>query len=110
VLDKRTVINTVERYADIVAKEFSPAAVVLYGSYAEGNPHDDSDIDVAVIFNGFKGDWLKVSSSLWRLRREISFDIEPILLDSTQDKSGFVANIFKTGQVIYQIQQTSEVL
>jgi predicted nucleotidyltransferase len=101
-LDKGAVINTVERYADLVTKEFSPAAVVLYGSYAQGNAHEDSDIDVAVIFNGFKGDWLKTSSSLWRLRREISFDIEPILLDSTQDKSGFVANIFKTGQVIYQ--------
>ncbi|MDR3263216.1 MAG: nucleotidyltransferase domain-containing protein [Clostridiales bacterium] len=101
-LDKETVINTVERYAGLVAKEFAPAAVVLYGSYAKGNADDDSDIDVAVIFNGFKGDWLKTASSLWRLRRGISFDIEPILLDSTQDKSGFVANIFKTGQVIYR--------
>ena len=101
-LDKGTVISTVERYADIVAKELSPAAVVLYGSYAKGNAHEDSDIDVAVIFNGFQGDWLKASSCLWRLRRGISYDIEPILLDSTQDKSGFVANIFKTGQVIYQ--------
>ncbi|MDR1183955.1 MAG: nucleotidyltransferase domain-containing protein [Coriobacteriales bacterium] len=101
-LDKGAVINTVECYADIVAKELSPAAVVLYGSYAKGNAHEDSDIDVAVIFDGFKGDWLKTSSHLWRLRRGISYDIEPILLDSTQDKSGFVANIFKTGQVIYQ--------
>jgi predicted nucleotidyltransferase len=102
VLDKGTVIKTVERYADIVTRELSPAAVVLYGSYAKGNAHEDSDIDVAVIFDGFKGDWLKASSYLWRLRRGISYDIEPILLDSTQDKSGFVANIFKTGQVIYQ--------
>jgi len=38
---------------------------------------------------------------LWRLRRNISFDIEPILLDSTEDKSGFVKNIHKTGQIIY---------
>jgi predicted nucleotidyltransferase len=93
-LDKRTVINTVERYADRVAEELAPAAVVLYGSYAKGNAHEDSDIDVAVIFNGFNGDWLKASSCLWRLRRGISYDIEPILLDSTQDKSGFVASIF----------------
>jgi predicted nucleotidyltransferase len=103
VLDKGTVINAVERYADIVARELSPAAIVLYGSYAKGNAHEDSDIDVAVIFNGFKGDWLKASSYLWRLRREISYDIEPVLLDSTQDKSGFVANIFKTGQVIWAV-------
>ena len=101
-LDKESVVNTVKNYADIVIREFSPAAIVLYGSYAKGNAHEDSDIDVAVIFDGFTGDWLEAHSKLWRLRRNISFDIEPIMLDSTEDKSGFVQNIFKTGQIIYQ--------
>ena len=101
-LDKETVINTVQQYAEIVTKEISPAAIVLYGSYAKGNPHEDSDIDVAVIFDGFTGDWLETSSRLWHLTWNISTYIEPILLDSTQDKSGFVKNIYKTGQVIYK--------
>ena len=101
-LDQRTVRSTVERYADRVRQELSPSAVVLYGSYAKGNAHEDSDIDVAVVFNGFTGDWLKTSTRLWRMTEDISFDIEPVLLDSTKDRSGFVADIFKTGQVIYQ--------
>ncbi len=101
-LDKGTVINTVTQYADAVTKEFSPAAIVLFGSYAKGEAHDESDIDVAVIFNGFSGDWLKASSLLWRLRRGISYDIEPHLLDTTNDKSGLVQHVFKTGQIIYQ--------
>jgi len=101
-LDKGTVIDTVKRYAEAVKNEFSPSAVVLYGSYANGRPHEDSDIDVAVVFNGFSGDWLKTSSRLWGLIENISFDIEPILLDSTEDKSGFVKHVFKTGQIIYQ--------
>ena len=100
-LDKETVIKAVEQYANLVAEEFSPEAVVLYGSYAKGNHHDDSDIDVAIIFNGFSGDWLEISNRLWYLRENISLYIEPILLDSTEDKSGFVKNIYKTGQVIY---------
>jgi len=101
-LDKRKVINTVEQYANAVKKEFSPFAVVLFGSYAKGNANKDSDIDVGVIFNGFDGDWLKASSRLWNLAYDISWDIEPHLLDTTQDKSGFVRHVFKTGQVIYQ--------
>ena len=100
-LDQRTVVSTVERYADRVRQEMSPSAVVLFGSYAKGNAHEESDIDVAVVFDGFTGDWLKTSSRLWRLRHDISFDIEPVLLDSTNDSSGFVADIFKTGQIIY---------
>jgi predicted nucleotidyltransferase len=100
-LDKEAVITAVKQYADIVIKELSPAAIVLYGSYAKDDAHADSDIDVAIIFNGFTGDWHKTSSMLWRLRRGISFDIEPILLDSTEDESGFVKNIYKTGEIIY---------
>jgi predicted nucleotidyltransferase len=102
VLDKKAVERAVSRYAEAVTRELSPAAIVLYGSYAKDTAHEDSDVDVAVIFDGFKGDWLKVSSSLWRLRRNISYDIEPILLDSQNDRSGFVANVYKTGQVIYR--------
>ena len=101
-LDQAAVVNTVKQYADVVTKELSPAAIVLYGSYAKGNPHEDSDIDVAVIFDNFTGDWLKTSSRLWKLTEDISFDIEPVLLDSTQDRSGFVQNIYATGRVIYK--------
>lgn len=101
-LDKGAVISTVAKYADVVTKQLSPDAIILFGSYAKGEANEDSDIDVAVVFNGFSGDWLKTLAVLWKLRRGISYDIEPHLLDTTDDKSGFVQHVFKTGQVIYQ--------
>ena len=101
-LDKGAVVSTVERYAEVVTKELSPSAVVLFGSHVNGNPHNDSDIDVGVVFNDFTGDWRATATQLWKLRRGVSFDIEPHLLDSANDQSGFVNHIFKTGQVIYQ--------
>ena len=103
-LDKATVINTVERYVDAVKREFSPYAVVLFGSCVNGGANDDSDIDIGVIFNGFSGDWMKTSLRLWHLAYDISWDIEPHMLDATQDDSGFVQHVFKTGQVIYKAQ------
>ena len=101
-LDKETAINTVKRYAEAVTKELSPSAIVMFGSYVNGDPHEDSDIDVGVIFSGFTGDWRQTAARLWRLRRGVSLDIEPHLLDSANDKSGFVKHIFMTGHVIYQ--------
>ena len=101
-LDKTTAIETARRYAESVKNEFSPSAVVLFGSYVNGTPNDDSDIDVGIIFNGFNGDWRKTSSRLWDIAYDISWDIEPHLLDSKNDKSGFVKHVFKTGQIIYQ--------
>ena len=101
-LDKGTVVNTVERYAEIVKKELSPSAVILFGSYINGNPHKDSDVDVGVVFDGFSGNWLETSAHLWKLCRDISLDIEPHLLDRKNDASGFVEHIFRTGQIIYE--------
>lgn len=100
-LDKATVIKTATQYAQAVAREIKPRAIVLYGSYAKGNARDDSDIDVAVVFDGFSGSVLDTSALLWKLRRGISDDIEPILLDTADDKSGFVSEVFKTGQILY---------
>ena len=101
-LDKGAVIDSVERYTEAVTKEFSPSAVVLFGSHVNGNPNEGSDIDVAVIFSGFSGDWLETSARLWGLKEDIDLDIEPHLLDSMEDKSGFVKHVLKTGQIIYQ--------
>jgi len=101
-LDKDTVIGTVQRYVEAVTKELSPSYVVLFGSYVNGVPQKDSDIDVGIVFNGFTGDWRQTAAKLWRLRRGISFDIEPHLLDSANDKSGFVKHVLKTGQIIYR--------
>jgi len=100
-MDRDTAINIADKYATVVVNELNPSAIFLYGSYANGNANAESDIDVAVIFDGFYGDWLKTSSQLWKLRRGISTSIEPILLDRTKDPSGFVEEIFKTGKVLY---------
>jgi predicted nucleotidyltransferase len=100
-LDKGAVLNTVARYAEAVKREFSPVAIIIFGSYINGTPNDDSDIDVGVVFNGFTGDYLKATRRLWRLRREISYDIEPHLLDTANDPSGFAGYILATGHVVY---------
>lgn len=101
IMDKTTAINNVKHYASEVQKVFHPNAIVLFGSYVKGNASEESDIDIAVIFNGFNGDFLETSAQLWHLTCDIDDRIEPILLDSTKDKSGFVNEILKTGQVIY---------
>ena len=100
-MDKAAVIKTARQYAQAVAGELKPSVILLYGSYAKNTADADSDIDVAVVFDGFQGDWLETSARLWKLRRNISDDIEPILLDRTQDKSGFIKEIFRTGEVLY---------
>ena len=102
-LDKATVREIATRYAEAVRTVLSPDAVILFGSYVNGNPHEWSDIDIAVVVNGFQGNWLETASMLCGLSWEVSLDIEPHLLDETCDRSGFVEHVIKTGEVIYSV-------
>jgi predicted nucleotidyltransferase len=101
-LDKSTVREIALKYTDEVTKVLKPSAVILFGSYVNGVPHENSDIDIAIIINNFQGDWLETASMLYGLSWDVSFDIEPHLLDETQDKSGFVAHVMRTGEVVYK--------
>ena len=75
--------------------------VILFGSYARGTATETSDIDVAVITNTAADDWLEASASLFRLRRDINLCIEPVLIEPSADRSGFLAEIRRTGELVY---------
>ena len=99
-MDRNTALLTATAYAAEVRKVLNPFTIIMFGSHAKDNATIDSDIDVAVIFDGYNGDWLKDSALLWKLTRRISTSIEPILLDRKQDPSGFVEEIFSTGEIL----------
>ena len=88
-MDKNKAIILLEKYKEEVLKEFTPKKVVLFGSYNNGNPSKDSDIDVGIIFDGFCGNAYQAIRRLWEIAYTISLDIEPHLLDTKNDKSGF---------------------
>ena len=39
----------IRRFARQVAERFRPDKIILFGSYAYGTPHEDSDVDILVI-------------------------------------------------------------
>jgi predicted nucleotidyltransferase len=101
-LDKNTARKIAKTYAVKVQNEYDVDKVVLFGSCVNGTPHEWSDIDIAVIINNFNGDWYKIEIELYRLRDNLSYDIEPHLLDENDDPSGFCEHVLKTGEIIYQ--------
>ena len=102
-LDKNEVRAIALKYTDKIRQSFNPKQVIIFGSYINGTPNADSDIDIAVIFDEVKGDWLETWGQLIRLRSGISFDIETHMLDETCNKSGFLNHIRETGEVIYGV-------
>ena len=96
-MDRNKAIELSKIYSTIVKNVYNPYKVVLYGSYFRNEQTKDSDIDIAVIFNGFSGDWLKTSGDLWRMTEKADTIIEPVLLDIQNDPSGFVQEVLRTG-------------
>ena len=100
-LDKARVREIATTYSNRVAQVYDPKQIILFGSYVNGNPHEYSDIDIAVVFDGYNGDKLETLTHLIKLRRGLSVDIEPHLLDEKKDKSGFLEHVKETGELIY---------
>jgi len=101
-LDKATARQIAESYASRVREEYNPKLVIMFGSYVRGNAHDESDIDIAVIFDKAPGEFLDTWKHLLKLRRGLSFDIETHLLDEAMSKCGFLDHIRSTGEVLYE--------
>src|SRR6059058_923896 len=42
-------LAAIRRFARLIAERFDPDKIILFGSYAYGKPHPDSDVDILVI-------------------------------------------------------------
>jgi len=96
-MGKKEAIEIAGKYKKLLEKHFPHDKLYLYGSYATGKSSEDSDIDVAVIVNNIEGDFFEIMPVLWKLRRKVDDRIEPVLIDGSSDKSGFLNSIMKTG-------------
>lgn len=101
-MDKREVLEKLKRFSEIVVEKYNPLKIVLFGSYAKGTNKEESDIDVAVIVEKINGSFLEKEAGLYKIRRNIDENIEPVLFEAGSDKSGFLESILSYGEVIYQ--------
>ena len=75
-MDNSEIINIVGRYATVVSENYDGAEVILFGSYAKGTHHRESDIDVAIVLKDFDNQ-MDIQLELMRIRRAIDSRIEP---------------------------------
>ena len=66
-MDKKEIDGKLKKYISLVKKEYSPKKIVLYGSYARGNYTENSDIDIAVVVDEIKGDFLDLEFQLFSI-------------------------------------------
>ena len=79
--------------------------LVLFGSYARGTSHKDSDVDIAIVSKEFSGkDIFERAEMLvdlnWSLVKKfkLPFDIVPISLDEWKKSSSLIVGFAKQGK------------
>lgn len=97
-MDKGEAIRIAREYIELIQKTYSVDRAFLFGSFAKGTNHDDSDIDIAVVLY-HADDLLELQIAMMKLRRSVDLRIEPHPFTSVQfQNSNPVANeIMKHG-------------
>ena len=83
--------------------EFNPNMIVLFGSHVKGTEKESRDIDVAVIVDKIRGDYLDIIFRLYKMRKKIDIIIEPHIFESDNDESGMLHEILTMGSILYQV-------
>lgn len=98
---EREIMDIVKKYVEVILENYKVKAIILFGSYAKGTNHKDSDIDIAIITDDIKGkDIFDEQLNLKKLRRNIDYRIEPHLIETADYdnvETPFVQEIINTG-------------
>ncbi len=92
-------------YLKDLSTEIDIDKAILFGSYAKGNYGVDSDIDLAIFSDSFRG-MERVESIKYLLRKARKYrgiDIQPISFTKQdyEERIGIVGEVLKTGIELY---------
>lgn len=97
-MDKNEAIKIAKRYINNVSSQYPIKSVILFGSFAKGTQHSDSDIDLAIVFESLD-DIFEMQIELLRLRTDDDLLIEPhpFKLSDFTISNPVVSEILKNG-------------
>jgi predicted nucleotidyltransferase len=75
-MDKNEAIKLAKKYVKRISNKYQIESAILFGSFAKGTNHADSDIDIAIIFRSV-GDIIDLQIELMKMRSDDDLLIEP---------------------------------
>lgn len=100
---KRQDINIIiNKFVAMISAEFPIKEVYLFGSYAIGNPRENSDIDIAIISDNFEGRrfWDREKLGKYIIKSSYDLEVHPYRSEDFTEDDPFVKEIIRTGQKI----------
>ena len=98
-------LAAIRRFARRIAERFQPDKIILFGSYAYGKPHEESDVDLLVIMRTKNAIDQSIRISL-AFKRLFSLDLivrTPWQIErGLKDDNWFLREIIEKGKVLYE--------
>ena len=99
-------VNDIKAFARRIAGEFHPERIILFGSYAWGNPTPDSDVDLLVVLPFQGKSWKMASEIRKRIRPSFPLDLMVRSAEQIQQRlmivDAFFQDITREGKVLYE--------
>ena len=97
-MDKGEALKIANLYIDSISNKYTIIQAFMFGSFAKGTNHDDSDIDVAVVVNNTE-DIIDTQIDMMKLRRKVDLRIEPhpFVMSDFNQNDPLVSEILKYG-------------
>jgi predicted nucleotidyltransferase len=98
-------LSAIRRFARQIAERFRPEKIILFGSYAYGTPHDESDVDLLVIMPAY--DVVNQSIRICNAFENWPFSLDLIVRTPMQIERGlkqnnwFLREVIEKGKVLY---------
>lgn len=92
---------------DIIVRNTKPEKVILFGSYAYGEPKEDSDLDILVI-KDMDVDIYRCSGEIKRYLRGSKIPIDVVVYTKAEveewkdTKAAFITQVIENGRVLYE--------
>lgn len=100
---RKDIENEIQSFlAALNSNGFAVKKAILFGSMAKGNPHEYSDIDLAVWSERFTDNYFfNIEKTAFIKRQFNNIEMHPFALNETADTNPFIEEIEATGKVIY---------
>jgi predicted nucleotidyltransferase len=98
-------MRVIRRYARAIAEAFDPDKIILFGSFAYGTPHEDSDVDLLVVMPA-----RNQLDQAYRIRRAVRAPFPMDLIVRTPAKlrrrlkegESFLTEVLSRGKVLHE--------
>jgi predicted nucleotidyltransferase len=98
-------LREIRKFAHDIAERFRPDTIILFGSYAWGTPHDDSDVDLFVVMPARNTTDMAVKIHLALMP---PFPVDIVVRTPQEmrwrlaERESFLVEILEKGKVLYE--------